>query len=225
VRDRKIVQIDPSISQEQRNDPRFEQLHKQADEFFNNPRNEPYRLLLGLHEGAHAFYARQAGRTNIRFRGPTMVWDYRYDCPAISKGATSWTDSANSSVMQNIKASIAGFIVRRELTPSNPNDEIAIELDIESARRWFDQQIGGTDEEFETAMEQAERGIIQDLKSRRVVDAIRAEARRFVREVFPTESTLKTFEVGRNETCPCGSGKKFKRCHLGGSARQESASL
>jgi uncharacterized protein YchJ len=23
-------------------------------------------------------------------------------------------------------------------------------------------------------------------------------------------------KVGRNETCPCGSGKKFKRCHEGG---------
>ncbi|HAK1284804.1 TPA: hypothetical protein H1546_003039, partial [Listeria monocytogenes] len=22
-------------------------------------------------------------------------------------------------------------------------------------------------------------------------------------------------KVGRNELCPCGSGKKFKRCHLG----------
>ena len=22
-------------------------------------------------------------------------------------------------------------------------------------------------------------------------------------------------KVGRNDPCPCGSGKKFKRCHLG----------
>ena len=22
-----------------------------------------------------------------------------------------------------------------------------------------------------------------------------------------------TSKIGRNETCPCGSGKKFKRCH------------
>ncbi len=26
---------------------------------------------------------------------------------------------------------------------------------------------------------------------------------------------MKTNKVGRNDTCPCGSGKKFKHCHLG----------
>ena len=25
----------------------------------------------------------------------------------------------------------------------------------------------------------------------------------------------KMIKVGRNDPCPCGSGKKFKRCHLG----------
>ncbi|PWZ72548.1 hypothetical protein DD880_12945, partial [Staphylococcus pseudintermedius] len=24
---------------------------------------------------------------------------------------------------------------------------------------------------------------------------------------------VKEHEVGRNETCPCGSGKKYKNCH------------
>ena len=34
--------------------------------------------------------------------------------------------------------------------------------------------------------------------------------------VEPTEKQLnrKPPKVGRNETCPCGSGKKFKHCHL-----------
>jgi len=25
---------------------------------------------------------------------------------------------------------------------------------------------------------------------------------------------LKPMRVGRNESCPCGSGKKYKKCHL-----------
>jgi uncharacterized protein len=29
------------------------------------------------------------------------------------------------------------------------------------------------------------------------------------------ERTLKNARVGRNEACPCGSGKKFKKCHAG----------
>ena len=38
-------------------------------------------------------------------------------------------------------------------------------------------------------------------------------------EVAPAPGTTytdehgNTFHVGRNEPCPCGSGKKFKQCH------------
>jgi len=42
---------------------------------------------------------------------------------------------------------------------------------------------------------------------------------RFLKEtkVAPTEKQLvrKPPKVGRNEPCPCGSGKKFKKCCLG----------
>jgi uncharacterized protein YecA (UPF0149 family) len=31
----------------------------------------------------------------------------------------------------------------------------------------------------------------------------------------PTPAQLKRRKVGRNEPCPCGSGLKFKKCHLG----------
>lgn len=35
-------------------------------------------------------------------------------------------------------------------------------------------------------------------------------------EIEPTEKQLarKPQKVGRNEPCPCGSGLKFKKCHL-----------
>ncbi len=37
----------------------------------------------------------------------------------------------------------------------------------------------------------------------------------------PTKMQLNRFppRVGRNEPCPCGSGKKFKRCCLSGKVR------
>jgi len=42
------------------------------------------------------------------------------------------------------------------------------------------------------------------------------EAENFMREMLisPTEAQLKRKppRVGRNEPCPCGSGKKFKKC-------------
>ena len=32
--------------------------------------------------------------------------------------------------------------------------------------------------------------------------------------VPPTSKQMKTKKVGRNDLCPCGSGKKFKKCCL-----------
>jgi uncharacterized protein YecA (UPF0149 family) len=29
-----------------------------------------------------------------------------------------------------------------------------------------------------------------------------------------SETQIARMKVGRNESCPCGSGKKFKKCHL-----------
>lgn len=34
-------------------------------------------------------------------------------------------------------------------------------------------------------------------------------------EVSPTSAQMKARKVGRNDPCPCNSGKKFKHCHLG----------
>lgn len=43
------------------------------------------------------------------------------------------------------------------------------------------------------------------------------EARRYVKPmaVPPTPHQRKTRKIGRNEPCPCNSGKKFKKCCLG----------
>lgn len=41
------------------------------------------------------------------------------------------------------------------------------------------------------------------------------ERRKYVKMKLPlTPYQRATLKVGRNEPCPCGSGKKFKRCHL-----------
>lgn len=45
--------------------------------------------------------------------------------------------------------------------------------------------------------------------------AVHAEQSRFLKEQgrwFYTDGKVQHAEVGRNETCPCGSGKKYKRC-------------
>jgi len=33
------------------------------------------------------------------------------------------------------------------------------------------------------------------------------------REATPKNPAIPSFKVGRNEPCPCGSGKKYKQCH------------
>ncbi len=46
-----------------------------------------------------------------------------------------------------------------------------------------------------------------------------AEKKRFIEmQIPPTPKQMARRpypKVGRNEPCPCGSGRKFKRCHLG----------
>jgi uncharacterized protein YecA (UPF0149 family) len=51
-----------------------------------------------------------------------------------------------------------------------------------------------------------------------MVAAMRAEERKNLMQVDSrnlTPRAVKSMKVGRNEPCPCGSGKKFKKCHLG----------
>jgi SEC-C motif len=215
------IAIDPSVTEEQRCDPRFWKLLADAETFFNSQENNHYKFLLALHECAHSFWAKRSGATSIRHRGPTMIWDTRpkYNCPAISKSSTAWTPAVGSSVVANLKANIAGYVCRRELTDS-PNDHIAIERDLQDARNWFDRHVGTGDDAFKAAIAEAEAEILLDLKSQSVVDEIWSEAKRFVEEVFQAKPTPKTpkikrIKVGRNEICPCGSGKKFKKCCFG----------
>jgi hypothetical protein len=44
------------------------------------------------------------------------------------------------------------------------------------------------------------------------------EAKRigFTNRVVPSETPFALPKVGRNESCPCGSGRKFKKCHGAG---------
>ena len=44
-------------------------------------------------------------------------------------------------------------------------------------------------------------------------DASHAAVMEDTRELVPQQPIRKEVTVGRNEPCPCGSGKKFKNCH------------
>ena len=104
-----------------------------------------WKQLTSLHEAAHAYYAEKAGASDIKFYGPTMYWDSRinpktgqpYDCRSISRSAIGWISGENTSAIDNIKASVAGYIVRREMS-EEPNDQIiSISMDIDGLSDWF----------------------------------------------------------------------------------------
>jgi hypothetical protein len=196
-----IVAISDTVSEQQRLDPRFQKLLKESEAFFNFLGSDHYKLMLGLHEGGHAYFARKSGATNIRFYKPTMHWDSRpkFDCPAISRSSVSWTPPVSCSIVDGIKPHIGGYICRRELSGS-PNDEIAIGMDLEGCRAWFDRCVGTGDAEFAAALQEAELEILEDLKSPIVVQGIWSEAGRFVREIFPapklTSAILRARRLG-----------------------------
>jgi hypothetical protein len=148
------------------------------------------KLLIGLHEGAHAYFAKKAGSTDIKFYGPTMYWDSRinpstsqpYDCPALSRSSTCWT-RVTCSPLDNLKADVAGYICRREMSEL-PNDQIAIGSDLEDALNWYRRR-SGTEEEFRQLVVEAENAVTKDLQSSTVREEIWAEAKRFEKEIFP----------------------------------------
>lgn len=59
-----------------------------------------------------------------------------------------------------------------------------------------------------------------DSRNGRIYDLAEAQKREELKthlvemQVPPTPKQQRLGVVGRNERCPCGSGKKFKHCHL-----------
>ncbi len=200
------VKISPTVTEEQRQDTRFIKLLQNAKTFFNCScvKCARLKLLIGLHEGAHAYFARRAGAIKIEFHGPEMYWDSRpqYNQPAISRSSVTWTDP-NGFNNVTAKADLAGFVCRREMTDS-PNDEIAIERDLAHCRARFDKHIGGEDKAFKLFVAEAERLLLEDLKSPFIREEIWAEAKRFEKEIFPapklTSGLLRARRLGMG-TC------------------------
>jgi len=180
-----IVQIDPSVTEQQRNDQRFQNLHRNATEFFNSADFiQQERHLTSLHEAGHIVFARRIRAADIEFHPPTMVWDNRpeYDCPAISKGSVSWATPPDCPVIDALKAHIAGYVVREAI--GSPNDDVAIGSDLDGAKDYFD-AIGGNAQDFESAVEQAKQEILEDLQNPLVTAEIYAAAKEFQQAIFP----------------------------------------
>jgi hypothetical protein len=204
--------IDPSVTPEQQQDLRFKKLLRDVQYFFNSRENDRYKLMLGLHEAGHIYYAKLAGATDIKKYGPRMMWDSRpqYNCPAISRSSVGWIPYGGFT-LANLKADIAGYIVRRELS-GKPNDHIAIERDLHGARERFDEHVGTGDDAFNGLVAKAEAEILIDLRNPAIRHAIWEEARLFLREVFPqTKPSLdvKT-SFSQDQSGPCWTNQSSK---------------
>jgi preprotein translocase subunit SecA len=56
----------------------------------------------------------------------------------------------------------------------------------------------------------------QEILEEREQDEKPKQAQRKVapqRRVAPSKQPMRNLKVGRNDPCPCGSGKKYKQCH------------
>jgi len=58
-------------------------------------------------------------------------------------------------------------------------------------------------------------GEIHDFPYEKMMEHMDSIDRKYMMQLNPTLEQTEKRKVGRNEPCPCGSGKKFKRCHLG----------
>jgi hypothetical protein len=179
------VTVSPTIPEDKLDDPRLEKLLKESIAYFNCSHcfTPKYRTLLCLHEAGHAVYGRAIG-SEVEFHGPTIYWDARpqYDMPAISKASTSWTPKGGS-VIAIVKSFIGGFRFR-ELLSDTPNDEIAIGMDMDNCRTWFDAYVGIGDAGFDLAIEVAKDEISMDLRQPEFRKLAWDTAREFERKVF-----------------------------------------
>jgi hypothetical protein len=79
---------------------------------------------------------------------------------------------------------VAGYVCRREMS-DEPNDGVAINMDVDSARPWYQEHVGGTEQEFQKVIVEAEDALLKDLKDTLVRAGVLAEAKRFEKEIFP----------------------------------------
>lgn len=94
-------------------------------------------------------------------------------------------------------------------------DFVPNNLSIDSGVKWLNLKILHTDQNGDKAQVEFEASFL----SAGLVDALH-ESSRFVRQQgkwFYTDgdmlpASFAAWKPGRNESCPCGSGKKFKRC-------------
>lgn len=57
-----------------------------------------------------------------------------------------------------------------------------------------------------------ENGLIYNTREDALISGVNARNLMMIR---PTNKQRRIMKVGRNDLCPCGSGMKFKKCHLG----------
>jgi len=48
-----------------------------------------------------------------------------------------------------------------------------------------------------------------------IANSSKAEVKKVLSEMGLPSLTYRKSEIGRNDPCPCGSGKKYKKCCLG----------
>lgn len=109
-----------------------------------------------------------------------------------------WTLDTNS-VNDYVKACVAGYVCRREMS-DEPNDGVAIDMDVDSARPWYQIHVGGTEEAFQKVIVEAEDVVVKDLKDTAARAGVLAEANRFEREIFPAPSPRTNIRSIEGET-------------------------
>jgi hypothetical protein len=136
-----------------------------------------------------------------------MMWDTRpqYNKPAISRAATICDTRALESIEDVglvMKASVGGFVFREVLTDS-PNDRIAIESDLHSARDWYQEPIGLDEACFLLHIKTAKNSVRTDLKNPTFVKLAWDTAREIEETIFPQPPRVLSVADILGDECRC----------------------
>jgi len=100
---------------------------------------------------------------------------------------------------------------------TNESNRFAIRLSLQNAQYLVESYANGTDDEVRAIHRAYMKHVHKDLETfRRRYAKMKEFGSRHVQEVSKeikrNQPSVKAVSVGRNDPCPCGSGKKYKKC-------------
>jgi tetratricopeptide (TPR) repeat protein len=120
-------------------------------------------------------------------------------------------DAFNRDLIEKYIISREDFLEERE---EPPDEEALVHYKTDLLEFYAPEEVARRQERWEKERKEREQLAAQKRESREKSIAIELRRLEITTKLIVSKVLPLSRKVGRNEPCPCGSGKKFKKCHL-----------